>query len=91
LPGKKKTSTMGVSHAHHLLCFKFCFYFIFTCKINTLVISEDGFTEDDGGNFRSVCVGTRWESAGPSMLLAIDGQLVEAFGFRWCVLVWWQA
>jgi hypothetical protein len=25
LPGKKKTSTRGVSHAHPLLCFKFCF------------------------------------------------------------------
>jgi hypothetical protein len=24
LPGKKKTSTRGVSHAHPLLCFKFC-------------------------------------------------------------------
>jgi hypothetical protein len=55
-----------------------------------LVISEDGFVKDSGGDFRSVCVGTRWESAGPSMLLAIDGQLVQAFGFRWCALVWWQ-
>jgi hypothetical protein len=25
LPGKKKTSVRGVSHAHPLLCFKFCF------------------------------------------------------------------
>jgi hypothetical protein len=25
LPGKKKTSARGVSHAHLLLCFKFCF------------------------------------------------------------------
>jgi hypothetical protein len=25
LPGKKKTSARGVSHAHHLLCFEFCF------------------------------------------------------------------
>jgi hypothetical protein len=25
LPGKKKTSTRGVLHAHPLLCFKFCF------------------------------------------------------------------
>jgi hypothetical protein len=25
LPGKKKTSAWGVSHAHPLLCFKFCF------------------------------------------------------------------
>jgi hypothetical protein len=25
LPGKKKTSARGVSHAHPLLCFKFCF------------------------------------------------------------------
>jgi hypothetical protein len=25
LPGKKKTSPTGVSHAHPLLCFKFCF------------------------------------------------------------------
>jgi hypothetical protein len=25
LPGKKKTSTRGVSHAHPLLYFKFCF------------------------------------------------------------------
>jgi hypothetical protein len=33
LPGKKKTSARGVSHAHPLLCFKFCFYFIFTCII----------------------------------------------------------
>jgi hypothetical protein len=33
LPGKKKTSTMGVSHAHPLLYFKFCFYFIFTCIV----------------------------------------------------------
>jgi hypothetical protein len=33
LPGKKKTSTRGVSHAHPLLCFKFCFYFIFTCFV----------------------------------------------------------
>jgi hypothetical protein len=24
-PGKKKTSARGVSHAHPLLCFKFCF------------------------------------------------------------------
>jgi hypothetical protein len=29
LLGKKKTSARGVSHAHPLLCFKFCFYFIF--------------------------------------------------------------
>jgi hypothetical protein len=29
----KKTSARGVSHAHHLLCFMFCFYFIFTCII----------------------------------------------------------
>jgi hypothetical protein len=28
LSGKKKTSTRGVSHAHPLLCSKFCFYFI---------------------------------------------------------------
>jgi hypothetical protein len=28
LPGKKKTSARGVLHAHPLLCFKFCFYFI---------------------------------------------------------------
>jgi hypothetical protein len=25
LPGKKKTFARGVSHAHPLLCFKFCF------------------------------------------------------------------
>jgi hypothetical protein len=25
LPGKKKTSARGVSHAYPLLCFKFCF------------------------------------------------------------------
>jgi hypothetical protein len=25
LPGKKKTSARGISHAHPLLCFKFCF------------------------------------------------------------------
>jgi hypothetical protein len=25
LPGKKKTSARGVSHAHPLLCFLFCF------------------------------------------------------------------
>jgi hypothetical protein len=25
LPGKKKTSARGVSHAQPLLCFKFCF------------------------------------------------------------------
>jgi hypothetical protein len=25
LPGKKKNSARGVSHAHPLLCFKFCF------------------------------------------------------------------
>jgi hypothetical protein len=25
LPGRKKTSAKGVSHAHPLLCFKFCF------------------------------------------------------------------
>jgi hypothetical protein len=25
LPGKKKTSARGVSNAHSLLCFKFCF------------------------------------------------------------------
>jgi hypothetical protein len=25
LPGKKKTSARGVSQAHPLLCFKFCF------------------------------------------------------------------
>jgi hypothetical protein len=25
LPGKKKTSARGVSHAHPLLCFTFCF------------------------------------------------------------------
>jgi hypothetical protein len=25
LPGKKKISARGVSHAHPLLCFKFCF------------------------------------------------------------------
>jgi hypothetical protein len=30
---KKKTSARGVSHAYPLLCFKFCFYFIFTCII----------------------------------------------------------
>jgi hypothetical protein len=28
LPGKKKTSARGVSHAHPLLCFKFCFTLI---------------------------------------------------------------
>jgi hypothetical protein len=29
LPGKKKTSARGVSHAHPLLCFKFAFtYFV---------------------------------------------------------------
>jgi hypothetical protein len=33
LTGKKKTSARGVSHAHPLLCFKFCFYFIFTCFV----------------------------------------------------------
>jgi hypothetical protein len=33
LPGKKKTSARGVLHGHHLLCFKFCFYFIFTCIV----------------------------------------------------------
>jgi hypothetical protein len=33
LPGKKKTSAKGVSHAHPLLCFKFFFYFIFTCFV----------------------------------------------------------
>jgi hypothetical protein len=31
LPGKKKTSAREVSHAHPLLCFKFCF--IFTCIV----------------------------------------------------------
>jgi hypothetical protein len=31
--GKKKTSARGVSHAHPLLYFKFCFYFIFTCIV----------------------------------------------------------
>jgi hypothetical protein len=30
LPGKKKTSARGVSHAHPLLCFKFCFTLFFT-------------------------------------------------------------
>jgi hypothetical protein len=31
LPGKKKTSTRGVSHAHPLLCFSFAYtLFIFT-------------------------------------------------------------
>jgi hypothetical protein len=30
---KKKTSARGVSHAHPLLSFKFCFYFIFTCIV----------------------------------------------------------
>jgi hypothetical protein len=29
LPGKKKTSARGVSHAHPLLCFKFCFTLFF--------------------------------------------------------------
>jgi hypothetical protein len=33
LPGKKKTSARGVSHAHPLLCSKFCFYFIFACIV----------------------------------------------------------
>jgi hypothetical protein len=33
LPGKKKTSTRGVSHAHPLLCFKFCFTLFFACII----------------------------------------------------------
>jgi hypothetical protein len=33
LPGRKKTSARGVSHAHPLLCFKFLFYFIFTCIV----------------------------------------------------------
>jgi hypothetical protein len=33
LPAKKKTSAREVSHAHPLLCFKFCFYFISTCIV----------------------------------------------------------
>jgi hypothetical protein len=33
LSGKKKISAREVSHAHSLLCFKFCFYFIFTCIV----------------------------------------------------------
>jgi hypothetical protein len=33
LPGKKKTSAREVSHAHPLLCFKFCSYFIFSCIV----------------------------------------------------------
>jgi hypothetical protein len=33
LPERKKTSARGVSHAHPLICFKFCFYFIFTCIV----------------------------------------------------------
>jgi hypothetical protein len=33
VPEKKKISARGVSHAHPLLCFKFCFYFIFTCIV----------------------------------------------------------
>jgi hypothetical protein len=43
LLGKKKTSASGVSHAHPLLHFKFCFYFIFTCivlsKIQKKIVS----------------------------------------------------
>jgi hypothetical protein len=37
LPGKKKTSARGVSHAHPLLCFKFCFtlFFYLHCFIKT--------------------------------------------------------
>jgi hypothetical protein len=31
--GGKKTSARGVSHAHPLLYFKFCLYFIFTCIV----------------------------------------------------------
>jgi hypothetical protein len=31
--GEKKTSARGVLHAHPLLYFKFCFYFIFTCIV----------------------------------------------------------
>jgi hypothetical protein len=30
-----------------------------SCKINTLVLSEDGFAKDGDGDFESVCVGTR--------------------------------
>jgi hypothetical protein len=33
LLGKKKTFARGVLHTHPLLCFKFCFYFIFTCIV----------------------------------------------------------
>jgi hypothetical protein len=31
LPGKKKTSTRGVSHAHPLLCLLFCFALLYFC------------------------------------------------------------
>jgi hypothetical protein len=33
LPGEKKTSARGVSHAHPLLCFKFCFTLFFACIV----------------------------------------------------------
>jgi hypothetical protein len=49
-----------------------------------LIHSEDGFVEDGSDDFKIVCVGTCGESVGPSMLLVVDRQLVEAFGFRWC-------
>jgi hypothetical protein len=42
-------------------------------KINVLIRSEDGFTEDGDSDFESVCVGTRWESDEPSFLLAVFG------------------
>jgi hypothetical protein len=43
LPGKKKTSARGVSHADPLLCFKFCFYFIFTCIILSKITKKFSF------------------------------------------------
>jgi hypothetical protein len=33
LPGKKKISARGVSHAHPLLCLLFCFTLFFACII----------------------------------------------------------
>jgi hypothetical protein len=38
--------------------------------------------KDGGGDFENVYVDIPWESVGPSLLLAVDGQLVEAFSFR---------
>jgi hypothetical protein len=33
LPGRKKTSARGVSHAHPLLCFSFALLYFFTCIV----------------------------------------------------------